>query len=402
MNVYMESAKRIQILSHDGIAKFYCAGLLMLTFMSFFPVLFHVQEYIFFSLLVASLVTAWKQGRLMLVPTLLDRPLLFFIGWVLLTVPFAVDPLYSFTEWRKLIAQGLLFYWTIFALRLFGHPHMVRYISLAVAGGTAVIALNAVMGFVQLGGLLFDRSLGVRALAMGSDSNVLSTYMVMAAPIVATIGVMPSMKSWRACSGAIFVVALLADYFSYMRAGWLAVAIEGISCGLITRKRWVIWVASGVSVGCFAAIVTLYQFGYYTGILNLESVHTRLQYWERGAAYLLASPFVGIGYGQLTMQLSLHNVFAMVAVGSGLPAIILLVYLLICSVRALVLKARTSMNEDQRVFAIGAAVMVIGFAVRNLFDSMFAGSLASLFWILLAVGLANYEEEDGSRDRKYR
>ncbi|MBP0130977.1 MAG: hypothetical protein ITD36_05050 [Nitrospira sp.] len=402
MSVYIKSAKRIQILSHDGIAKFYCAGLLVLTVMSFFPVLFHVQEYIFFGLLVASLVTAWKQKRLMLVPTPLDRPLLFFIGWVLLTVPFAVDPLYSFTEWRKLVAQGLLFYWTIFALRLFGHPHMVRYISLAVAGGTAVIALNAVIGFVQLGGLLFDRLLGVRALAMGSDSNVLSTYMVMAAPIVATIGVMPSMKSWRACSGAIFAVALLADYFSYMRAGWLAVAIEGISCGLITRKRWVIWVASGVSVGCFATIATLYQFGYYTGILNLESVYTRLQYWERGFAHLLASPLVGIGYGQLTMELSLHNVFAMVAVGSGLPAIILLVYLLICSVRSLVLQARTSMNEDQRVFAIGAAVMVVGFAVRNLFDSMFAGSLASLFWILLAVGLANCADGDGDRDRKYR
>ena len=363
--------------------------------MSFFPVLFHVQEYMFFGLLAASLATAWKQGKSIFVPTQLDRPLLFFIGWVLLTVPFASDPVYSFMEWRKLVAQGLLFYWTIFVLRSFGRPHMVRYISLVVAGGAAVIALNAIIGFVAHGGLLFDRSLGTRALAMGSDANVLSTYMVMAAPIVAAIGAMPSMKSWRVCSGAICAIALLADYFSYMRAGWLAVAIEGVSCGVIIRKRWVAWGAIGVSAGCLAMIIALYQFGFYTGIINLESVYTRLQYWERGATHLLANPLVGIGYGQLTKHLSLHGLFIMVAVGSGLPAVILFVYLLMCSVKALVLKARICTDEDQRVFATGVAVMVIGFAVRNCFDYMFAGGLASLFWILLAVGLTNCAEGDG-------
>jgi putative inorganic carbon (HCO3(-)) transporter len=32
--------------------------------------------------------------------------------------------------------------------------------------------------------------------------------------------------------------------------------------------------------------------------------------------------------------------------------------------------------------------MVVGFAVRNLFDYMFAGSLAYLFWLLVATALA--------------
>lgn len=402
MNAFTESAKQPQGLSHEGLARLYCKGLLVLTFMSFFPALFHVQEYIFFGLLAASLATAWKQGKRMFVPTQLDRPLLFFVGWILLTVPFASDPIYSFTEWRKLVAQGLLFYWTVFVLHSFGKAHMVRHISLVVAGGAAIVALNAVICFLEQGGFLFDRSLGTRALAIGSDANALSTYMVMAAPIVAAIGWMPSMQTWRAASVAICAVVLLADYFSYMRAGWLAVAVEGVSCGLIARKRWVVWGSIGVASGCLAAILILYNYGYYTGIINLESVYTRLQYWEKGIAHLLEHPLVGIGYGQLTKQLSLHNLFLMVAVGSGFPAFILLVYLFACSVRALVLKARVSMDEDQRVFAMASAVMVIGFAVRNIFDYMFAGSLASLFWILLAVGLANCAERDGGGDRKYR
>ena len=46
--------------------------------------------------------------------------------------------------------------------------------------------------------------------------------------------------------------------------------------------------------------------------------------------------------------------------------------------------------SDRVVYAltIGVAIMVIGFAVRNLFDYMFAGSLAYLFWILLAAGMS--------------
>jgi heptosyltransferase-3/putative inorganic carbon (HCO3(-)) transporter len=39
------------------------------------------------------------------------------------------------------------------------------------------------------------------------------------------------------------------------------------------------------------------------------------------------------------------------------------------------------------VFRAAIALAVIGFVIRNLFDYMFAGSLASLFWILVAIGL---------------
>lgn len=40
------------------------------------------------------------------------------------------------------------------------------------------------------------------------------------------------------------------------------------------------------------------------------------------------------------------------------------------------------------VFRMAIALAVIGFVVRNLFDYMFAGSLATLFWILVATGLS--------------
>ena len=394
--------KQNQMLNDDGISKLCRTGLLVLLFTSFFPALFHLHEYIFFGLLVVSVVTVWQRREFMSVATSIDKPLLFFIGWILLTVPFASDPLYSFGEWRKLAVQGLVFYWSIFALRLFGDPHMIRHVSLVVGAGVTVIASNAVIQFFLTdGALLFDRALGTRALAMGSDANVLSTYMVLGMPSIVMVGMMPRMKTWRACWGAVSIVALAANYLSYMRAGWLAMAIEAVFFGGINKETRLTWAAAGGSIGFFIAMAILYQFGYYTGIFSFESIHSRFQYWETGVGRLLASPLVGIGYGQLTENLSLHNLFLMVAVGSGFPGVFLLLYLFISSVKALALKAHTSTDESQRVYAIAGAVMVVGFAVRNFFDYMFAGGLASLFWILLAVGFASCAEGDGG-GRKYR
>jgi putative inorganic carbon (hco3(-)) transporter len=46
------------------------------------------------------------------------------------------------------------------------------------------------------------------------------------------------------------------------------------------------------------------------------------------------------------------------------------------------------LRQSGIVFRAAIALAVIGFMVRNSFDYMFAGSLASLFWILVAVGLS--------------
>src|SRR5688572_23833952 len=89
-------------------------GLCGITFLSFFPSLFHYQEYAFFILLTLGLAFAWMEKINPYVRTHLDLPLFGFVGWVLLTVPFAVDPAYSFSEWRKLVAHIFVFYWAMF------------------------------------------------------------------------------------------------------------------------------------------------------------------------------------------------------------------------------------------------------------------------------------------------
>lgn len=100
-----------------AIWKLQQVGLILLTLLSFHPGLFHIQENLFFTLLAVALGASWVEGRPVWIRTPIDLPLLLFVSWVLLTVPFATDPAYSFSEWRKLSAQVLVFYWAVLVLQ---------------------------------------------------------------------------------------------------------------------------------------------------------------------------------------------------------------------------------------------------------------------------------------------
>ena len=85
----------------------------------------------------------------------------------------------------------------------------------------------------------------------------------------------------------------------------------------------------------------------------------------------------------------LHNTFAIVLMGSGVPALILFVWIFVRIVYTLTRQWWQSKVPETQGLLMAVAVVTVGFATRNLFDYMFAGSLAHLFWILVAVGLSS-------------
>jgi heptosyltransferase-3/putative inorganic carbon (HCO3(-)) transporter len=112
-------------------------------------------------------------------------------------------------------------------------------------------------------------------------------------------------------------------------------------------------------------------------------------------------PLFGIGYGTETFMARFgdrpetvkskgsHNFFLMTAMGSGIPALAFLVWILAAGIRECLLAARAQANDPRAAALwIALALMIVGMAVRNLFDAMFMGSLACLFWMLLATGLS--------------
>jgi len=384
-------------------------GLVGITFMSFFPFLFHYQEYAFFFLLAVALSFSSLDKINPFVRTPIDLPLFGFIGWVLLTIPFAIDPAYSFSEWRKSVAHVLVFYWGTFVLRQYDQDRkLTRQIVWAVVAGSLVLSCFAVEDFVSRGGTWRDRV--IRAAAPNSDYNWLTTYLVLVLPIAIASVLMHQNVRARVLGLVTVLAVVFAQIAAYTRAGWVAHIIQAISFGIMSgRKRLVIGLFVG-AIAMGATLVTVSKIGYQQETIDPWTLQARVKTWKLGLSDVVRHPFVGVGYGNYTffkmhaaeveaekdkgavekVLPGLHNTFAMVLVGSGVPALFFFVWTMVHVVRQLVSGTRdlTLRHAGMLLLPPAIALSVLGFVVRNAFDYMFAGSLASLFWILVATGLS--------------
>jgi len=371
-------------------------GVVLLALLSFFPRLFHLEEYLFFALLGLAVLTLWLQRAWSWPRTPVDLPLVLFIGWVLLTIPFSIEPEYSFAEWRKIVAQVLVFYWAIIILRESPNGFLREKILGAVVIGTSILCVYAIDEFLKRGGTLMDRH--IRAAAPYSDYNWLSTYLVITIPLIITASVLARYRWQRIMCGIVCGLALITQFVSYTRAGWLAHAVQAIFWALASgRRRAVIWIVSGLLLVVTALFIVSYA-GYHRDTMDPWTLNARIAVWKLGLDEVIKHPILGVGYGSDTfMQLfssyvetekapGVHSTFLMVAMGSGLPACFLLLWIFLKLIAATLPKR--SPDKRDHVISIAVGLVAIGFLVRNLFDYMFAGSLAYLFWIVAAVGLA--------------
>jgi putative inorganic carbon (hco3(-)) transporter len=392
-------------------------GLLGITFLSFFPSLFRYQEYAFFFLLAVALYLAWVERISPWIQTPIDIPLLGFVGWVLCTVPFATDLAYSFSEWRKLAAQVLVFYWTVFVLQHHRQGVLSRQIVWAVVIGSLTLSCFSLVDFVLRGGTWKDRV--VRAEAPYSDFQWLTTYLVLVIPILIGWVVIHRTVWVRALGILSLVMTGLTQVVAYTRAGWVAHFVQAIGFGLMAgRRRFVIWIIAGVIV-MGGGLLFVSQLGYQRSTTDPWTLSARVKAWELGLHQVAQSPLVGVGYGNNTFSKiykaeieadkdkdekdkllpALHSSFAMVLMGSGVPAIILFIWVFVRTVSTLTKQWWRSAATETQWLLVAVAVVTVGFATRNLFDYMFAGSLAHLFWILVAAGLCSVRPRIPSEEK---
>lgn len=203
---------------------------------------------------------------------------------------------------------------------------------------------------------------------------------------------------------AVGIFAIIAQLISYTRAGWLGMIVQGISFGIWTARRQVIvWVIVGiVSVG--AVFAGLRHLGYQRDTVDPWTlVEARSGAWKLQAQEVMQHPIVGIGYGSGTFLKRFagypetqkadgpHSVFLMIAMGSGIPAVGVFIWVMFRAVKVLVQGAKEVVGREARAFLFAIALMIVGFAMRNCFDYMFAGSLAFLFWLLIATALSSLQ-----------
>ncbi|MCS6298045.1 MAG: O-antigen ligase family protein [Nitrospira sp.] len=389
---------------------------------SFFPLLFRYQEHTVIILIVLCLVVCAVEKTSPWVRTPLDLPLWIFMVWVLCTVPFATDPAYSFAEWKKFVAQAGVFYWSLLVLRRCRNERLPQQVLQALVVGAALLACYALAEFIQRGGTWRDRY--IRAHAYGSDYNWLSTYMVVAIPVAGTLFAMGRVAWIRAAQGLALVLAGAAQLFSYTRGGWLGHAAQGVTLALMIGGRRLAFGVLGVLAMIGAALVVASQSGIQTDTVDAKTVDTRLMVWTIGLREVAAHPVVGIGFGNNSFIKkfpeysvekqdhlpereriipAMHNTFLMVTLGSGIPALLSFVWIFVALLRRLIpIPWSGRGGHAGTAIAAGIGLAVIGLAVRNLFDYMFMGSLAHLFWLLAAVGLTVTGAGTATSVRTYR
>src|SRR5262249_5073904 len=319
-------------------------GLAGITLLSFFPRLFRYQEHAFFILFIVAIGLAWVEKITPYFRTRLDIPLLAFISWVLLTVPFAIDPAYSFSEWRKFIAHVLVFYWTTFVLRVRADDEPVRKILFVMVVGSLALSMFALEDFMFRGGSWRDRQ--IRAAAPSSDYNWLTTYFVLVIPILIGWLWTQSSRAARALGCVSLATSLLAQVAAYTRAGWVAHLAQAIGLVFIVRRQQVIiWTLIG-AVLAGSAFITLSSIGFHKETVDPWTFSARVKTWRLGLQQVLEHPIIGIGYGNDTFSKvytaeieadkskgpvekilpALHNTFAMMLMGAGLPALMLFLW----------------------------------------------------------------------------
>ena len=358
----------------------------------------------------------WIEGTIPRIQTPIDLPLLLLLGWILLTIPFSLNPEYSFVEWRKLLAQCLVFYWAVYVNREisqrqqgknFNLPFKTtnfieesihsQHVLIGILMGTLLLSSFTLVDFFSRGGNWKDRH--IRAIVPGSDYNWLSTYLVLSIPLVLYCGIVFKRLWGKFFSIATMILALCAHAASYTRAGWLASMVQIFSWGFVRRRRVLILSLIFLIFLFSIMLVEMSQMGYHKDTLHTWTLDTRIQVWKLGIDQIIRHPFVGIGYGNNIFQpvlldspmmdfpMHLHNTPLMVGVGSGLPGLLFFLWVFIRLGRELFPAKKFKILTDSEHLKLFFGIVLVGFFCRNLFDYMFAGSLAYLFWILMACGL---------------
>ena len=210
----------------------------------------------------------------------------------------------------------------------------------------------------------------------------------------------------------LFISALLllsvAEFLAFSRGAWVAIACQiGFGVFLIGGRRKGFGVVLGILL-CVVALWLINQKGYLAGIFDMKSVADRLGCWKLGIEESLTHPIFGVGFGndtfskiypgdppglcstgsELPTGAHLHNTVLMFAMGSGIPALIMLMWIIFKSISVLVVGVKHSTLEGRRGFQIAAALVFIGFWVCAFFNYLFTGSLAYLVLMVLAGGMS--------------
>ncbi len=379
-------------------------GLMGIAFGLFFVFLNHIVEYGFFVLLAVWILGQLKNGTLKWIKTPLDLPILLYVAWVLICVPLAVDPDYSFGEWRKVVAHFLLFYFVVQTVKTKG-----QILSIFLAGAVGVVVLSAVESFYFLwqGRSMWDKV--YRAGDFFGSSQWLSVYLVIGFPMLWMCwDAAKEIGGWgQILFGVGLAVSFLGVFLSHTRGAWVAIGIQVFIYVLLKlRSNW--WGAFGGAGLLVCGLLVMLSLPILQNLLDMSSfsntntMQVRYNTWSLALQDISENPLTGIGLGKHSFSkvhpelgypglggsgfhAGLHNTLLGRAVQIGIPGFLFFFWIFIVIVARAAPIYQSFSHEIAGKLALATSLIVVGVIVRNIFDDMFIGTLAYLFWLLVGL-----------------
>ncbi len=343
--------------------------------------------------------------------TPIDLPLVAFVVWVGLSVPFSVTPGYSFGEFAKLLQQSIVFYGVVYFLQSSKHKLWM-----------IVIFIGSLVATSLYGLWQFDPS-ETRKYAfiqsfLGSEV-ALTTYLMMTLPLSAAVAILVPIPWLRGTGMGACVLSVVCQFLTFSRGGLAALFVEAIVLAGTIRNRAITTIVIAVLTVSLVGVGVLLYVGDQSKLpflpvktkLTTYNLVSRWKAWELGFEKMLEHPLFGSGYGKNTFkQLSqpyfgdeagvpmaqgTHNTLMDISVGAGVPAGLAYLWLMWTIGRTGLAQFRAGNDQYVKIWSLALFLMVGGLFIRNSFDHMWVGSLAVMFWVM--VGMAVRPERRESR-----
>ena len=364
-------------------------------------------------LVLLGVLVAWcvMNRRLFYSRTPYDFLLLSFVVWVGVTIPFSVAPSYSVKEYGKLLQHMVVFYAVIY----FFKGLFYRQVLLGLVGIMAIL----VAGY----GLSQFNLENPQAMISFLPAEVwLTTFLVMVIPFGLAVALgegPPEIRVGGALAVGLMTVCLIA---TQSRAGLVALVAELWVMVWFIRSVSAKIVAALATVCVIAAVMVVFDASTIpvTGLSaditsslpvkkGFSSVIHRFDIWGFTLSEIAKHWLVGIGYGSHSYLLvygqdqevvmpghaaithsGTHNIFLYLALHVGIPGMLLFGWFVVLVVLTTAGEYRQAHDWLSKAVLAGSVISVVGLILRLQFDQMLVGSLAVLFWVLLAMAVLSY------------
>lgn len=333
---------------------------------------------------------------------------LLLLGWAALTVPLSLWPGGSMAQLTDHFLKAVIFFWLIGTL--ISTEWQLKRFAWVLSLCSIPLALTAISNyrsgvFVTLASSSVQRIAGYTGgSGLAGNPNDLALMMNLLMPITGALFVIARHLWQRVVTGTALLLSMAAVVVTFSRAGFITLAVVALLALLAMFRRGAALTAMALVFVAVVGVAILPReyVARLSTITNIESDTTgsaqgRWTDFVLSVEYVQQNPLTGAGLGQDLLALnaarghetwrSVHNAYLQAAVDLGLPGLMLLLALLVCSflntrfVRRQA--ARTPGLGDLEVLAQGVSISLAAFTVAAFFHP-----IAYQFYFFCLAGLA--------------